>query len=162
VAIKKKVPVRRHGAPAGTMTDITLPVFSYQNDKLADLIVAAWANVRFTSGAVDVPHLGDALKDRDPHTGLPTDAARATATEAVNFFANMDLTSAVIITEEEHDDDYTMQDPKDVVFVLPNQPRITLRPGEHFPTAPIPPVPNYASDLLETAKLLMACTPNGI
>ncbi len=45
MAIKKKVPVRRHGAPAGTMTDITLPVFSYQNDKLADLIVAAWANV---------------------------------------------------------------------------------------------------------------------
>jgi hypothetical protein len=55
VAIKKTVPVRRHGAPAGATTDITLPVFSYQNDHLADLIVAAWANGPFTGGGVNCP-----------------------------------------------------------------------------------------------------------
>jgi hypothetical protein len=75
VAIKKTVPVRRHGAPAGATTDITLPVFSYQNDHLADLIVAAWANGPFTGGGVNVPHLGDALVDRGPPYG-PSDDAR--------------------------------------------------------------------------------------
>jgi hypothetical protein len=150
VAIRKKVPVRRHGAPAGTTTDITLPVFSYQNDNLADLIVAAWADGPFAGGGVSVPHLGRALTDRDPQTGLPTTLARNTAKAAVNAMANMDLKSAVVITEEEHDDDYTMQDPDEVVFVLPNQSRLILNP------APTP------QQLLETAKLLMACTPNGI
>jgi hypothetical protein len=54
--------------------------------------------------------------------------------------------SAVIITEQEHDDDYTMQDPNEVVFVLPNDGRLINNPAH----------------LLNTAKLLMACTPNGI
>ena len=150
MAIKKKVPVRRHGAPAGSSTDITLPVFSYQNDKLGALIVAAWANAPFNAGGVNVPHLGDALVDRDPHTGLPTQAARDTAKAAVNSFAGMDLKSVVVITEDEHDDDYTMQDPDEVVFVLPRSSRVATVPA---PTA---------QQLLETAKVLMACTPNGI
>jgi hypothetical protein len=56
--------------------------------------------------------------DRDSHTGLPTTLARNTAKAAVNAMANMDLKSAVVITEDEHDDDYTMQDPDEVVFSL--------------------------------------------
>jgi hypothetical protein len=39
-----------------------------------------------------------------------------------------------------------MQDDKEVVFVLPNFNRVKNNPA----------------NLLETAKLLMACTPNGI
>jgi hypothetical protein len=53
---------------------------------------------------------------------------------------------AVIITEDEHDDDYTSEDELEVVFVLPKLERVVSTPAH----------------LLETAKLLMACTPNGI
>jgi hypothetical protein len=52
-----------------------------------------------------------------------------------------------VITEAEHDHDYTMQNDQEVVFVLPNPERVTPRPGQ---------------SLLDTARLLMACTPNGI
>ena len=65
----------------------------------------------------------------------------------------MDLQRAVIISEAEHDDDYTQQAENEVVFVLPDDKRAL------FPS-PIPtPTPK---DLLETARCLMACTPNGI
>jgi len=74
-----------------------------------------------------------------------------TATKAVNKLAGLTLKRAVVITEAEHDSHYTMQDEDEVVFVLPNE---TRKP------APAP-APTHAQ-LLETAKLLMACTPNGI
>jgi hypothetical protein len=149
VAIRKKVQKRNphpHG-PAFTSED-TMPVMSYQNPGLADLIVKAWANGPFNAGGVNVQHLGTALMDRDPHTGLPTQQARDTAKAAVNTLANLALTNVVVISEAEHDDDYTMQDDDEVVFVLPNDTRVVPGAG-----------PNQ---LLETAKLLMACTPNGI
>ena len=59
---------------------------------------------------------------------------------------DFNLKRAVIITEDEHDDGYTMETPNDVVFVLPNNDRAD-------PTG---------ANLLNSAKLLMACTPNGI
>ena len=67
--------------------------------------------------------------------------------------AHLELKSVVVITEAEHDDDYTMQDNDEVVFVLPNSSRPIAIPafGQPVPAA-----------LLETAKMLMACTPNGI
>jgi len=152
VAIHKKVPV-----PGGTTTkDVTVPTFSYQNDRLADLIVAAWVNGQFDfGGGVAGPKLGDALAgpgSRDP-AGNPTPTARKTARAAVNFFANMDLKSVVVITEAEHDLDYTTTDLDEVTLVLPRDSRLN--------TGAISGAP-YAPDLLETAKLLMACTPNGI
>jgi hypothetical protein len=55
------------------------------------------------------------------------------------------LKRAVIISEKEHDDGYTMEFEDDVVFVLPRKTRL-----------------GTGADLLNTAKLLMACTPNGI
>jgi hypothetical protein len=68
------------------------------------------------------------------------------ATAAINAAApGYNLKRAVIISENEHDDGYTMETPDDVVFVLPNVTRV-----------------NAGANLLETAKLLMACTPNGI
>jgi hypothetical protein len=69
------------------------------------------------------------------------------ATERVKA-AGYDLKCAVVITEEEHDNDYTMQKPNEVVFVLPNRNRV-----KSF---------GDPARLLDTAKLLMACTPNGI
>jgi hypothetical protein len=84
------------------------------------------------------------LLDRDPQSKLPTQAAVQEATQKVNS-AGFDLTRAVVITEAEHDSDYIMQSDDEVVFVLPDKGRV--KTGSH---------------LLDTAKLLMACTPNGI
>jgi hypothetical protein len=143
------MPIKKHSKDSAG-NDITLPVFSYQNDRLADLIVAAWANGPFSHGGVSVTKLGDALAGRSG--GVPTQPARDAAKAAVNFFANMDLKSAVVITETEHDNGFTMQDDDQVVFVLPNVSRIPGSVGS----------PPFSTDLIETAKLLMACTPNGI
>jgi hypothetical protein len=78
--------------------------------------------------------------------GNPTQTAVREATQKIQSTAQLDLERAVIITEQEHDDDYTQQTDNEVVFVLPNQNRVTNNPAH----------------LLDTVKLLMACTPNGI
>jgi len=117
----------------GKVKHLVLPAFSFQpSDELAQLVLDAWANP-------------GPLLDRDPKTKLPTKGAVAEATRRVNT-AGFDLTRAVIITEAEHDNDYIMQSDDEIVFVLPNKNRIKAAPPH----------------LIETAKLLMACTPNGI
>ena len=168
MAMRKRVKYRRHGANYNSSSDVvTMPVMSYSNDGLAELIVRAWSDGQFVWPVVaaipaigfqgwpagNVPHLKQALLERDPHTNLPTDEAVKVATNAVNILANMDLQRAVVITEAEHDDDYTMQAENEVVFVLPDDARLAARPPINQPT----PV-----NILETAKVLMACTPNGI
>ena len=65
----------------------------------------------------------------------------------------MDLKSVVVITEAEHDNDYTTSDLDELTLVLPRDTRLSSGAIDHAPSAP---------DLVETAKLLMACTPNGI
>jgi len=55
------------------------------------------------------------------------------------------LMKPIVITEAEYYAGYTMNDPAGVVFVLPDAARA-----------------DTAKPLLEVAKLLMACTPNGI
>ena len=78
--------------------------------------------------------------------GMATPLAVTQATATINAAApNFNLKRAVIIAESEHDDGYTMETEDDVIFVLPNKTR--LGPG---------------ANLLSSAKLLMACTPNGI
>jgi hypothetical protein len=131
VAIRKKVKDNRPHAPANTTMDVTQPVFSYPpTDALAQVIVDAWA----TPGHI-----------LDRQNGRPTQQAVNEATQKIRA-AGFDLERAVIISESEHDDDYTMEKDFEVVFVLPNQNRIMNNP----------------THILETAKLLMACTPNGI
>ena len=118
--------------------DVTIPTFSFApNDGLAELIVQAWTISEFRAQ----------LLDRDA-TQKPTNAAVKAATDAVNA-AGFNLKRAVVISEKEHDADYTMQDLTEVVFVLPDRERL----GTSF-------VPGQT--LLDTARLLMACTPNGI
>ena len=56
------------------------------------------------------------------------------------------MTKPIVISEDEYYEGFTMTDKDGVVFVLPNAGR--ANPG--------------AGSLLEVAKLLMACTPNGI
>jgi hypothetical protein len=126
---------------AGAPTDLTMPAFSFSpNEGLAEMIVQAWTIQAFQ----------DQLLERDTSTPPKvTDAAAKAATDAVNA-AGFNLKRAVVITEKEHDNNYKMQQPDtEVVFVLPNPKRLgtSFVPGE---------------SLLATARILMACTPNGI
>ena len=120
---------------AGTVRrDITQPTLSYPDTDLPKVIVQVWTSP------------GNILKRENG--GVPTQAAVTEATDLINSETGMKLKRAVIITEEEHDSDYIMQDDDEVVFVLPNPSRIAANASQN--------------QLLESAKLLMACTPNGI
>ena len=59
MAIHRRVPDPAHSEAT---RDVTVPTFSYQNDGLANLIVAAWANGPFDFGSgVTGANLKDAL-----------------------------------------------------------------------------------------------------
>ena len=45
--------------------------------------------------------------------------------QSMQRYRDYNLERAVIITEDEHDDGYTMETENDVVFVLPNKSRVT-------------------------------------
>ena len=106
--------------------------FSYQNDALAELIVAAWTDAPGSGGIYDDLTTGSE-KQRAQHAKKALDAR------------GVNLTAPIVITEKEYYDGYTMENPAGVVFVLPDTARA-----------------DTAKPLLEAAKLLMACTPNGI
>jgi hypothetical protein len=123
-------------AASASATTATVPTFSFSpNDSLAQLIVDAWVDEEFR----------DSLLERAADSTVTPAAARQAKVALAG--RGIYLQRAVVITEQEHDDDYTMQDPNEVVFVLPNPERVTPRPGQ---------------SLLDTARLLMSCTPNGI
>jgi hypothetical protein len=82
----------------------------------------------------------------DLTTGTP--AARAGKAKTALADRGIYLQHPLVITEAEYDAAYHMPDPNGVVFVLPNKARTGTFPAHQ--------------SLLETAKLLMACVPNGI
>ena len=103
---------------------VRTPDLSYApNDSLAQMIVDAWVDADYRQLLLTRGH------------ARPLFAARG-------FY----LQNPIVITEAEYYDDYTQQDPDEVVFVLP------LGPGNCPPGA----------NLLETARLMLATTPNGI
>jgi hypothetical protein len=122
--------------------EMTVPEFAMPPDAvpgIAQVIVDAWQNKPSLNQILDRIPAG-------PNKGMASATAVQQATAAINAAApGYNLKRAVIISENEHDDGYTMETPDDVVFVLPNVTRV-----------------NAGANLLETAKLLMACTPNGI
>jgi hypothetical protein len=64
--------------------------------------------------------------------------------EARGFY----LQNPIVITEDEYNNHYRIKNDTEVVLVLPDERRVqTGQPGQN---------------LLETARLLMACVPNGI
>ena len=112
--------------------------FSYESDVLAQLIVEIW--------------LGQHTDLTTPSGAGTTHAqyrAREAAAKAVLAARGIYLDHPIVITEDEYDDGFHLADAglSPVVFVLPRDTRPT--------TAGPPP-------LLETAKMLMAITPNGI
>ena len=128
--------------PTNPSLEMTVPVFAMPPDAvpgIADLIVDIWKHPS------DPKY--DKLFERDHPRGVATPAAVQQATAAINAAVpGYNLNRAVIISEEEHDHGYTMQTPDDVVFVLPRASRVNAA----------------GTSLTQTAKLLMACTPNGI
>jgi len=153
MAIVKQVVDPNHPA---NKKHLVLPAFSFATDDasatgLANMIIDAWNDVPFTftppGGVQTTVPLGQTLVQRDAKK-LPTLLAQQTALARVQQAGFANLTGAVVITEAEHDNDYIMQSGDDIVFVLPDQSRVNLTP--------------VGPALLDTAKLLMACTPNGI
>jgi len=116
---------------------LPVPDFTYSSDCLAQMIVDAWTD----------PNYYQTLMQRNAQH-LPTDAAVELATESANS-CGFNLKRAVVISEKEYYAGYKIPlDSPEVVFVLPNLNRVRMHPTGH--------------PLLETAKLLMATTPNGI
>lgn len=115
--------------------------FSYQNDVLAQWIVDIW------TGPANNPLI-------TPSTGTISMAqyiARSTAAKTALAARGIYLEKPIVITEDEYDAGFSLADAglaqdTGVVFVVPRPTRPTL-------TGP---------PLLETAKMLMAITPNGI
>ncbi len=123
--------------------DLTVPEFAMPPDAvpgIAQVIVDAW------NGAASLNKILDRVQS-GAKKGMATPDAVTQATTAINA-ANpkYNLQRVVIITEDEHDSGYTMETEDDVVFVLPKKSRVDLT----------------GASLLNSAKLLMACTPNGI
>jgi hypothetical protein len=126
--------------PKATATDKVLD-FSYQNDVLAQLIVDIWNNLQ-----------ANLITPTGPNTTPQQYQARSAAAKTVLAARGIYLVEPIVITEDEYDAAFSLADAglhpdKAVVFVVPRQTR---------------PVTTAGTPLLETAKMLMAITPNGI
>jgi hypothetical protein len=113
--------------------------FSYQNDVLAQLIADMWTGT----------HL-DLITPPLDYTGRSTRAKTALEDRGI-YLAN-----PIVITEDEYEDGFSLANAglsasDGVVLVLPRKTRATLTTAG-----------GLAPPLLETAKMLMAVTPNGI
>ena len=139
-------PVAAHAAPKkrGIYADpgLTDKVadFSYQNDVLAQWIVDIWTGP--TPNPLITPSTGP--------ISLAQYVARSNAAKAALAARGIYLEKPIVITEDEYEDGFSLAGAglsvtDGVVFVVPRPTRPTL-----------------AAPLLETAKMLMAITPNGI
>jgi hypothetical protein len=108
--------------------------FSYApNDSLAQMIVDAWVDPHFKS------LLLDGNSDQRCHAAKALFGTRG-------FFWSGTTRRPIVISEQEYNDGWVIGHPDELCFVLPNH-NGECPPGEN---------------LLETARLLMAATPNGI
>ena len=112
--------------------DMKVVDFSYESDILAQLVVDAWASDGVANG------LKAKLLDHN-HQNIVKQ-------ELANY--GIFLNHPVVLTEDEYNNGWQQDHDNEVVLVLPNDGRKTAASGGHT--------------LLETAKLLMAVTPNGI
>jgi len=126
----KKEPGLFKQAPTTGDPDVRVADFSYQNDALADLVVRAWSDAGFLNGLI---------------TGTP--AQRINHAQSALKQRGINLSSPIVLTEQEFYDGWLADNDDEVVFVVPNISRAVTTAG---------------TPLLETAKLLMGCTPNGI
>jgi hypothetical protein len=133
IVARKKRGVYADSAAGGATLEDKVADFSYESDALAQLIVDAWTSTPIRNNLT---------------TG--TMANRSGAAKTALSDRGIYLEQPIVITEQEYENGFSLADaslPNGVVFVLPNLARA--------PTTSSKP-------LLETAKLLMAITPNGI
>jgi hypothetical protein len=113
---------RRYQKKKGSL-EMTVPEFAMPPDAvpgIAQVIVKAWNGDASLSNIMDRVTTG-------PTKGVATITAVQQATDAINAAApGFNLKRAVIISEHEHDDGYTMEFEDDVVFVLPRKERVNL------------------------------------
>lgn len=137
-----KIPDGGGPASSDSLTD-KVADFSYESDALAQLIVEMWLGQH--SNLLAAP----------AQTDYPARTANAKAAFAAK---GVYLEKPIVITETEYEDGFSLADAglvdasgknNGVVFVAPDKERATT-------TISTPP------SLLETAKMLMAVTPNGI
>jgi hypothetical protein len=123
------------GSNVANQADEKVADFSYQNDELAALIARAWTDAGFRDGLI-----GDAT----PNLPIAQRVANAQAALQDLPIRPISLANPIVITEAEYNAGWECDDDNQVVFVLPNAAR------------------HAGTNLVETAKLLMACVPNGI
>lgn len=92
----------------------------------------------------------EAWRDQAFNDKLTQGAYSARSTEAKRVLADRGIymSEPIVITEKEYDDGFVWDPDDGVVLVLPNKSRTSTIPANQ--------------SLVETAKLLMACVPNGI
>ena len=106
--------------------------FSYQNDALAEMIVEAWIDPTFETEVATRLANGSSPK------------AKAELEARGFYFSN-----PVVVTETEYNNGFHLTDPQTgIVFVIPDRSRVGTPPKHQ--------------SLLDTARMLMAITPNGI
>ena len=127
---------KKRGIYADTGFTDKVADFSYQNDVLAQLIVEIWSSAYpalIATATTPAQYL-----------------ARSFAAKGVLEDRGIYLAQPIVITEKEYEDGFSLADAglsaeNGVVFVLPRPARATT-----------------GAPLLETAKMLMSITPNGI
>jgi hypothetical protein len=140
---------KRPGGPHDddpALLDDKVADFSYQSDALAQLIVDVWLGLQ--------PNL---VNPFGPRVTTADYLARSNAAKAVLAARGIYLEKPIVISEDEYIDGFSLADAGllsgganiGMVLVVPNKLRATL-------SVATPP------SLLETAKMLMAVTPNGI
>lgn len=120
--------------------------FSYESDALAQLIVEMWLNQH---GDLITPAITSPPNQQDCRT-------RAAAAKTTLAAFGIHLEQPFVVTEAEYEAGVSLEDcglPSAVVLVVPDVRRAT-------PAVAAPPAGAFA--LVETAKMLMAVTPNGI
>jgi len=126
--------------------ELTVPEFAMPPDAvpgIAQVIVDIWQQTK--------PNLDKIVTERVNGPAGPVAGPNAItqATNAINAaYPTFKLAQVEIITEDEHDNGYRTDNENAVVLVLPNKERVKDT--------------NDSGSLLNSAKLLMACTPNGI
>jgi hypothetical protein len=124
---------RERGIFKHNAPEVKVADFSYQNDEIANLIVRCWLN----TGNIYDQLVGPNTPMQQRKDNAKNALAALPSGKAVR------LTSCIVITEDEYNDGWVQDDDDQIVFVLPSPTRQT-------------------GNLVETAKLLMACVPNGI
>jgi hypothetical protein len=124
-------------SPAKSINDVVADLWYAPNDSLAQMIVDAWCDKNFKNLLL----MNEDAKKADERRK----AAKALFASR-GFFWNGTSKTPIVISEKEYNEGWVLSHQDELCFVLPDHDGV-CPPGQN---------------LLETARLLMAATPNGI